>query len=86
MSFVKRLAGILLQANQKEAYVEMGKNRTFRLGSEMNILFESGFFPAFSFSKELLLILSLTLMAIGISQMLYCYIRIRQLNGKLSSK
>ena len=30
----------LLQANQKEAYVEMGKNGTFRLGAEMNILFD----------------------------------------------
>jgi|GEM_PF-3724496 hypothetical protein len=47
----------------------------------MSFVFESGFFPAFSFSKDLLLILGLTFMAIGISQMLYCYIRIRQLNG-----
>jgi hypothetical protein len=76
----------LLQANQKEAYVEMGKNRTFRLGCEMNILFDPCFFPAFSFSKDFLLYLGLTFIAYGLTQTFYCYIRIRQLKGKLSVK
>jgi len=48
----------------------------------MSFVFDPGFFPAFA-SKDLLLWMGLTFMAIGISQMLYCYIRIRQLNGKL---
>jgi hypothetical protein len=67
----------LLQANQKEAYVEMGKNGTFRLGFEMNVLFDPGFFPAFA-SKDLLLIMGLTFMAMGISQMAYCLLRMKQ--------
>ena len=47
--------------------------------------FVSNFFPAFA-SKDLLLIMGLTFWAYGLAQMTYCYIRIRQLNGKLSSK
>lgn len=42
--------------------------------------------PAFAFTKDLLLILGLSFMAVGISQMIYCLIRIRQLEGKLRLK
>jgi hypothetical protein len=43
----------------------------------LNILFDPCFFPAFA-SKDLLLIMGLTFMAMGISQMAYCLLRMKQ--------
>jgi len=43
----------------------------------MSFVFDPGFFPAFA-SKDLLLIMGLTFMAMGISQMAYCLLRMKQ--------
>jgi hypothetical protein len=48
----------------------------------MSLVFDPGVFPAFTFTKDLLLILGLTFMAMGITQMIYCLIRIRQPEGE----
>lgn len=42
--------------------------------------------PVFAFTKDLLLILGLSFMAVGITQIIYSMIRIRQLEGKLRLK
>jgi hypothetical protein len=44
----------------------------------MSFVFDPCFFPAFSFGKDLLLIMGLTFMAMGISQMAYCLLRMKQ--------
>ena len=47
----------------------------------MSFVFDPGFLPAFAFNKDILLYIGLTFMAYGITQMVYCGIKLHKLRS-----